>query len=214
VAGQVGWNGNAAFESDDLVAYTAQALRNVVAVLNEAGALPAPIGCGFEHDMRLESMRPPVIARRARGLVDSELHIGFVGYIGQINCPSLHEWMGAGQPEPSRPPDEDATLEFELARLGCFRGDYQGEIDFAVPDGTRETGGLVIWIDRMTDWTGKQVIAGVARDIFDRLPKDAVMGPHARIGVRRISRPQATGQSARQPTRALLLGRRRSIPRR
>jgi enamine deaminase RidA (YjgF/YER057c/UK114 family) len=43
VAGQVGWNANAEFESDDLVAQAAQALRNVVAVLNEAGALPAHI---------------------------------------------------------------------------------------------------------------------------------------------------------------------------
>lgn len=43
VAGQVGWNGNAEFESDDLVAQTTQALKNVVAVLNEAGALPAHI---------------------------------------------------------------------------------------------------------------------------------------------------------------------------
>jgi hypothetical protein len=43
--------------------------------------------------------------------------------------------------------------------------------------GGLSTGGLVIWIDRMTDWTGKQVICGVARDLFDRLPKDAVQGP-------------------------------------
>jgi hypothetical protein len=43
--------------------------------------------------------------------------------------------------------------------------------------GGLSTGGLVIWIDRMSDWSGKQVIAGIARDIFDRLPKDAVMGP-------------------------------------
>jgi hypothetical protein len=43
--------------------------------------------------------------------------------------------------------------------------------------GGLSTGGLVIWIDRMTDWTGKQVISGIARDILDRLPKDAVMGP-------------------------------------
>ena len=41
----------------------------------------------------------------------------------------------------------------------------------------REIGGLVIWIDRMSDWTGKQVIAGIACDYLDRLPKDAVMGP-------------------------------------
>jgi FAD dependent oxidoreductase len=43
--------------------------------------------------------------------------------------------------------------------------------------GGLSTGGLVIWIDRMTDWTGKQVIAGFARDLFDRLPKDSFIGP-------------------------------------
>lgn len=43
--------------------------------------------------------------------------------------------------------------------------------------GGLSTGGLVIWIDRMSDWTGKQVIAGVAREFMERLPKDAVMGP-------------------------------------
>lgn len=43
--------------------------------------------------------------------------------------------------------------------------------------GGLSTGGLVIWIDRMTDWSGKQVIAGFASDVFDRLPKEAVMGP-------------------------------------
>jgi hypothetical protein len=43
--------------------------------------------------------------------------------------------------------------------------------------GGLSTGGLVIWIDRMTDWSGTQVIAGFARELFDRLPKEAVMGP-------------------------------------
>ena len=43
--------------------------------------------------------------------------------------------------------------------------------------GGLSTGGLVIWIDRMTDWQGQQVIAGFARDVLDRLPKDAIMGP-------------------------------------
>jgi hypothetical protein len=42
--------------------------------------------------------------------------------------------------------------------------------------GGLSTGGLVIWIDRMTDWDGRQVIAGFARDILDRLPKDGVAG--------------------------------------
>jgi hypothetical protein len=43
--------------------------------------------------------------------------------------------------------------------------------------GGLSTGGLVIWIDRMTDWTGRQVIQGIANDLLDRLPKDAVAGP-------------------------------------
>lgn len=43
--------------------------------------------------------------------------------------------------------------------------------------GGLSTGGLVIWIDRMSDWSGRQVIGGVAAEIFDRLPKDAIQGP-------------------------------------
>lgn len=40
-AGQIGWNpATCAFESDDFAAQTAQALRNVAAVLAEAGAAP------------------------------------------------------------------------------------------------------------------------------------------------------------------------------
>ena len=46
--------------------------------------------------------------------------------------------------------------------------------------GGLSTGGLVIWIDRMTDWDGQQVIAGFARDILDRLPREAVSGAPAR----------------------------------
>src|SRR5208283_1306488 len=40
VAGQVGWNAESRFESDDLVAQIAQALRNVAAVLACDGAEP------------------------------------------------------------------------------------------------------------------------------------------------------------------------------
>ncbi|MBL0421102.1 FAD-dependent oxidoreductase [Ramlibacter sp. AW1] len=43
--------------------------------------------------------------------------------------------------------------------------------------GGLSTGGLVIWIDRMTDWQGKHVIRGFAEELFDRLPPDAVAGP-------------------------------------
>jgi enamine deaminase RidA (YjgF/YER057c/UK114 family) len=40
VAGQIAWNAQGAFETDDFVAQTRQALANVVAVLKEAGAGP------------------------------------------------------------------------------------------------------------------------------------------------------------------------------
>ena len=47
VAGQVGWNpATGQFETDDFAAQTAQALRNVIAVLAEAGAGP-------EHVVRM-----------------------------------------------------------------------------------------------------------------------------------------------------------------
>lgn len=40
VSGQIGWNGHAQFEHDDLVGQVHQALANVVAILAEAGAGP------------------------------------------------------------------------------------------------------------------------------------------------------------------------------
>jgi 2-polyprenyl-6-methoxyphenol hydroxylase-like FAD-dependent oxidoreductase len=43
--------------------------------------------------------------------------------------------------------------------------------------GGLSTGGLVIWIDRMTDWSGELVIRGFAKELFDRLPSDAIAGP-------------------------------------
>ncbi|HZB92453.1 MAG TPA: RidA family protein [Stellaceae bacterium] len=43
VAGQVGWNAEERFESDDFVAQTRQALANTVAVLAAAGAKPEHI---------------------------------------------------------------------------------------------------------------------------------------------------------------------------
>jgi enamine deaminase RidA (YjgF/YER057c/UK114 family) len=44
--GLIGWNANQEFETDDFVGQVAQALRNIVAVLAEAGARP-------EHLVRL-----------------------------------------------------------------------------------------------------------------------------------------------------------------
>ena len=46
VGGQIGWTGDQRFESDDFNAQVEQALRNIVAVLSEAGARP-------EHLVRL-----------------------------------------------------------------------------------------------------------------------------------------------------------------
>jgi len=43
--------------------------------------------------------------------------------------------------------------------------------------GGLSTGGLVIWIDRMSDWDGKLVIRGLAEELLDRLPADAIKGP-------------------------------------
>lgn len=46
VGGQIGWNAQQQFESDDLIAQTKQALLNVYAVLQAAGAAP-------EHMVRM-----------------------------------------------------------------------------------------------------------------------------------------------------------------
>jgi hypothetical protein len=43
--------------------------------------------------------------------------------------------------------------------------------------GGLSAGGLVIWIDRMTDWQGTQVIAGIGSELLDSLPQGAVAGP-------------------------------------
>ena len=43
--------------------------------------------------------------------------------------------------------------------------------------GGLSTGGLVIWIDRMTDWSGALVIRGFGEELLDRLPADAIAGP-------------------------------------
>lgn len=43
VAGQVGWDEQCKFQADDLVGQAAQALKNIVAILAEAGARPEHI---------------------------------------------------------------------------------------------------------------------------------------------------------------------------
>ena len=46
VGGQIGWNGQQVFETDDFIAQTRQALLNILAVLHEANASP-------EHMVRM-----------------------------------------------------------------------------------------------------------------------------------------------------------------
>ncbi|MEO6389168.1 MAG: FAD-dependent oxidoreductase, partial [Croceibacterium sp.] len=43
--------------------------------------------------------------------------------------------------------------------------------------GGLSTGGLVMWIDRMTDWNGNHVIQGFAREFIDRMPAEGIAGP-------------------------------------
>jgi hypothetical protein len=43
--------------------------------------------------------------------------------------------------------------------------------------GGLSTGGLVVWIDRMTGWDGALLIRGLAEELLARLPKDAIAGP-------------------------------------
>ena len=60
VAGQVGWNERCEFVSDDFVAQVEQALRNIVAVLKEAGGGP-------EHVVRMTwylTDKPEYVARQ------------------------------------------------------------------------------------------------------------------------------------------------------
>jgi enamine deaminase RidA (YjgF/YER057c/UK114 family) len=70
VGGQIGWNGQQQFESDDFVAQSRQALANVVAVLAEAGARP-------EHVVRMTwyvvDKREYVGSYRALGTVYREI---------------------------------------------------------------------------------------------------------------------------------------------
>ena len=43
--------------------------------------------------------------------------------------------------------------------------------------GGMSTGGFVPYIEKMTDWRGRRVIAGFAEEILDRMPREHVLGP-------------------------------------
>ena len=47
--------------------------------------------------------------------------------------------------------------------------------------GGLSTGGLVIWIDRMTDWEGTRVIRGFAEEVLGRMPPEGIAGPSPKI---------------------------------
>ena len=73
VAGQVGWNPQGVWESDDFAAQTRQALANVVAVLRSAGAEPKHI---VRMTWYLTSKREYLAAGREIGKAFREI-IGF-----------------------------------------------------------------------------------------------------------------------------------------
>ena len=70
IAGQIGWNAQCVFESDDFAAQVRQALANIVAVLAEAGGKP-------EHIVRMTwyvtDKREYVAAYPAIGVASREL---------------------------------------------------------------------------------------------------------------------------------------------
>ncbi len=47
--------------------------------------------------------------------------------------------------------------------------------------GGMATGGFCLWIDRMSDWSGRQVIGGFANDVLDRMPPEALLGPESHL---------------------------------
>ena len=71
VAGQVGWNEAQRFESRDFVAQATQALRNVVAVLAEAGARPEHVVrmTWYVVDKREYLASLPALGKAYRGIV-------------------------------------------------------------------------------------------------------------------------------------------------
>jgi hypothetical protein len=47
--------------------------------------------------------------------------------------------------------------------------------------GGLSTGGLVSWIDRMTDWDGELVVAGVGAELIERCGPEATLGPEREL---------------------------------
>lgn len=83
IAGQIGWNAQSQFESDDFVQQTRQALANIVTVLREAGGGP-------EHIVRMTwyvtSKQEYLAAGKALGPVYREF---MTGADGQVSFPAM-----------------------------------------------------------------------------------------------------------------------------
>ena len=71
VAGQVGWNTEQRFESQEFVAQVRQALENVVAVVSEAGGTPAHVArlTWFITDKREYLSRLPEVGEANRSVM-------------------------------------------------------------------------------------------------------------------------------------------------
>ena len=100
VGGQIGWNASQQFESDDFVAQTDQALRNIVAVLKAGGAGP-------EHMVRMTWY-----------VVDRVEYIDSLKEIGSV----YREVMGKNFPamtcvEVSALVEEQARVEIEVTAV-------------------------------------------------------------------------------------------------
>ena len=73
--------------------------------------------------------------------------------------------------------------------------------------GGMSTGGFVLWIDRMTDCEGRQVVPGIANDILERIPDDDVLGHLANYGDREMRTRSHTGRTAPMPSKTRPHGR-------
>ena len=61
------------------------------------------------------------------------------------------------------------------------------------------TGGLVIWIDRMTDWQGDLLIRGLGEELLDRLPRTRFSARPGSNGDRATSSWRTNGRAGTAP---------------
>ena len=88
VAGQIGWNRDGQFETDDLVGQVRQALSNVVAVLDAGGARPNHV---TRMTWYLTDKREYLARRREIGVVFRELIGGYHAAMTAVEVKALIE---------------------------------------------------------------------------------------------------------------------------